>query len=53
MLGENEIFFKDIIIKRDKCEVLEKIFKTTKICIAEKLHVIKACQLFDKDPNEI
>lgn len=38
---------------RDKCEVLEKIFKTTKICTAEKLRVIKACQLFDKDPDGI
>lgn len=45
-------FSSNTLLLRDKCEVLEKIFKT-KICTAEKLRVIKACQLFDKDPDGI
>lgn len=53
MLDGSEIFFKDIIRKREKCEVLKKIFKTTNIYVAKKLDIMKACQLFNKDPNEI
>ena len=33
------------LLLRDKCGVLEKYLKTTKICIAEKLHIMKPYQL--------
>lgn len=41
------------LLLRDKCGVLEKYLKTTKICIAEKLHIMKPYQLSGKDPGEI